>query len=385
MKVVHYISDFTGAAGPMTAAVRMMIACTAKVADIHLVTCTPLNENYLKVLGEQYNIKVTVLAIPKKKNLLEHLAAKQSLKKVVKQISPDIVHVHGSWDSTGGALEAVARDKEIVTIVSPHRGLSQAFISIDFWKQKLPRLLAYQVFMVRNCTAVLALNEQEKEDLQNLSLKKRIEVLPPIPKTIEAAEPLRNALMEAYRKALDSTYCNKLTGKETEAVQKMVKAAIADDDVTMTPPEMTGLSMRRIFLHAYDEDVTEMMMQGARKMNLAMPQPLDVASLPRYKNKKAKQRGPVMELVPSKKISETVTGVERTAVEMLIKAQTPGLYGLTLRHYAELYHLFRHTDFNEDIVLAELKRLKATGYVRLLQNKLKEFFELKDGYLIICN
>lgn len=367
----------------MTAAVRMMIACTARVVDIHLVTCTPLNDDYLKVLTEQYNIKVTILAASKKKNLLEHFALKQSLKKLVKQIEPDVVHVHGSWDSVGGALESVARDKNIVTIVSPHRGMTQAFIAIDFWKQKLPRLLAYQAFMVRNCTAVLAVSEQEKEDLLNLALKKRIEVLPPMPKTLEASEPLRLALMEAYRKALDSTYYNNITHKEMDAVLTMVKAFVADDDVKVTPPDLTGLSLRRMFFYAYDEDVTEMMMQGAAKLQMTIPPALDVAALPRYKNKKAKMRGSITDIVPEGKLSVSVSGVEKEAVEMLMKAQTPGLYGLTLRHYTELYRLFRHVDFDEDIVLAELRKLKATGYVKLLQNKLREMFELKEGFLIV--
>ena len=71
---------------------------------------------------------------------------------------------------------------------------------------------------------------------------------------------------------------------------------------------------------------------------------------------------------------------ERDAVMLISKAKALTLPRLTLRHYAELYAMFRHSDFDETLVAAELKRLHLQRFTIKLQKRLAEMFALRSGY-----
>lgn len=392
MKILHFISNFSNAAGQSAVAVQTMLLSTSKVAENHLLTCTQLTEDQVKTLLE-HNVHTHIMKRIEGKSPMAFMAWMSEIAKVLKEVQPDIVHVHGSWNSLAALVERVARHKGFITIVSPHRGLSPEMLSIDFWKQKLPRLVAYQVWMIRGCVSVIALSEKEATQISNTGLKKRIEILPDMPKDVEAMQPFAMALMAAYRKALDSMYHRNLTREEQQFVFNMVRVATVEDatmeemgileaDIKVI---MEKVSFRRIFFLAYDEDATLLMLKGVEKLSLTIPPVLDVTNVPRYKNRKAKKLGTLAEAnvsISSKiAIPESNTS-ERDAVKLIVKARKIGMDRLTLLQWVELYTLFRHTDFNEDVVSAELKRLGMKRFTKKLQKRLAADFSLKEGYNI---
>lgn len=301
---------------------------------------------------------------------------------MLKEEQPDIVHVHGAWNYTAALVEQTARKANYITIVSTHRGVSSEIIGIDFWKQKLPRLLAYQIWMIRNSTSLIALNDKEKESIMALGLKRRIEVLPAIPKEGENLDMLRDALMTMYRKALDSYYFRYTTEKETAFMEKLVAAAIVDEDVKIEAPTTEGLSFRRLSFLTSDEDITELFLNGAHKLQVSMPPLLNVMATPRYKNRKAKRLGALSDVTFSKTIRLSDDSLEKSAVVLIAKAKTLGIDRLTMRHKTELYRLFRYTDFDEERVGEELKRLGLRKFTIRLQKYLDNLFYLKPGYHI---
>ncbi|MBQ0075071.1 MAG: glycosyltransferase [Prevotella sp.] len=383
MRIVHYISDITSNAGPIAGSVQMMMACTAKVVETHFITNVALSQEDAIVWKERYGVAIHYLPPIADKNPIALISVYQNIRKTLQEIKPDVVHVHGAWNVLAAMVEHAARHSNIVTIVSPHRALSPEIINIDFWKKKLWRLLAYQIWMVRFCTAVIAMNEKEKENIISLGLKKRIEVLPTIPRDLESAGPVRDAMMATYRKALDTMYYKHITDAEKDFVATMVQATAIDKDVELRAPKTEGLSFRNIFFYAYDEDVTEQMMIGAHKMGVAIPTLMEVEKVPRYKIRKAKVRSSINNVNNSKrhKISEEYK-MEQVAVDQIAKAKSLGMKRMTLRNYLELYRLFRNTDFNEDIVAEELKRMGLKSFTIKLQKKLTKMFALKEGYNI---
>lgn len=384
MRVIHYITDFTGASGPQAAAARMMMLSTSRLVESHLVTSVPLAEDYVRVLAGQCNVQVHLLKGGAGRGLSGMLSALSGIGDVLKTLQPDVVHVHGAWDWRAAMMERLARRRGIVTLVSPHRGMSSELLNIDFWSVRLPRLIAYQALMVRNCTAVIAVSDKERDDIMALGLKKRIEVLPAMSQGEGNMERLGAALVTCYRKALDSTYARKLTQRERDVVAIALRSVVADDDVETTMPDIQGVSFRRIYFHAHDEDVMRQFIDGCRKMQIQAPPPLNVTEVPRYRNPKAKALGalagmpgePDMRKIPADREAE------RHAVRLIYKARALALQRLTLRQYAELYALFRHADFDEGMVADELRRLRLLRFTRRLQRRLAEMFGLKAGYNI---
>lgn len=392
MKILHFISNFSNAAGQSAVAVQAMLLSTSKVAENHLLTCSQLTEDQIKALLER-NVHTHIMKRNEGKSPIAFMKRMGEVAKVLKEVQPDIVHVHGAWNSLAALVERVARHNCFVTVVSPHRGLSPEMLSIDFWKQKLPRLIAYQVWMIRGCVSVIALSEKEATQISNTGLKKRIEILPEIPKDVEAMQPFAMALMAAYRKALDSMYHRNLTKEEQQFVFNMVRVATVED-ATMEEmgiqkadikASMENASFRRIFFHAYDEDATQLMLKGVEKLSLTIPPVLDVANIPRYKNRKAKKLGPLAEANikhGSKLAIPEANDAERKAVGLILNTKKIGMKHITLSQWVELYMLFRHTDFNEDIVSVELKRLGIKRFTKKLQKRLAADFSLKEGYNI---
>lgn len=380
MRVLHYIRNLAITDSDVVLAVKAMLASTAKVAENSLLTATPLPEEYVDMLHERYGIDVYVVAPPKRKNPLSYLMVKGRVKHVIKQAQPDLVHVHGAWDYLASVVERKARKRKLVTIVSPHGGLSSAVINNSFWKSRLPRLLAYQLWTIRNCTSVIALNQEESDEI--LRVKKRVEVMPQVLKDNPVQEPLGEALMSAYRKALDSSYQNYIKKEEKQLVKDMVRAAVTKDEPDLVVNVPQGVSYRRMYLYAYDEDSMQLFIDGAQKQQIQIPPVFKEEVVPRYANKKAKKRVQLKDVEASLKKNKIPTEYanERIAVEILGKASKVGRKRLTLRQWTELYDLFRNIDFDEEIVARELKRQRLKSFTKKIQKTLGKHYKLPKGF-----
>lgn len=382
MTVLHYISDLTHTSS-MTKTVMRMIQATSKTVDLHLLTSVPLSENTLAALREQLGVTVHTIGVETGANPLHYIEYYKEVRARLLDINPHIVHVHGAWDIRPAIVQRCASRNNMVTIVSPHKGMSPEIIDIDFWKSRLWRILTYQAMMVSKSTAVVAVNEKEKNDILNLGLKRRIEVLPCVTSE-QTLWAMGTALVEAYRKALDSSYRRFLQKEERAFLNSVVKKAVADVDVKVEIPSINGLSFRRISFLAYDEGATELMQRGADKSDIYLPQAIDVANITRYKTRKAKILKSLDEMsqsLPAGRIPESQME-ERRAVRLISKAKELTLKRLTLYNWVELYELFRYCDFNEDIVAEELRQCKLKGFTKKLQKRLSERFGLKEGYMI---
>ena len=377
MRVVHYIRDFSDTTSEATSLVKSIMVSTTKVTECHLLTVVPLPDTMVQAMQEQYGITVHYLTYNKAIYPIRTYAQGRQAKRLLKSLTPDIVHVYGSWDSTAAIVEKQARSRKIVTIVSPMGGLSTFNLNTSFWKDKLPRLAMYQAWMVRSCTTVVAISEQERTDILNLKLKSRIETLP-----ADNVQEQGEAIMSIYRKALDSSYLNYITHEEKQFVRDAVNNAITKEATPVEINVTEGLSYRRIYLYAYDEDAIDLLVEGTKKAAIPMPPVLNVAALPRYKNKKAKKRISLYNTdVRLKKQSiDQSHPKEMEAVKLIAAAKQTKLKRLTLKQWSELYNLFRNIDFDEDIAANELDHQKLAGFTKKLQKKLGKYYNLPKGF-----
>ena len=143
-----------------------------------------------------------------------------------------------------------------------------------------------------------------------------------------------------------------------------------------------SLSFRRLYFYAYDEDVLDKVLEGARSLSYNFPQPGNIADIPRYADRKAKKRGGIEQLqLPVRKIHLTdERSLEYKAVTSLLRVQKEGIKRLTLRHKAELYKIFRNDDFDENIVGEELVRLRLKKITKKVQRMLHELYNMPVGY-----
>lgn len=384
MKVIHYIADFGTTAGPTAQSVYSILLSTTKVAENILVTSSRHIDAEKKVSLEQHSIKVISIPFEKKYNPLTWWSFRKGIKNILNAEKPDVVHIHASWDLSPAVMECIARHQGYVTVVSPHGALTQAQLHVDFWKKKLLPLLTYYGNIMRKSILAIALSQKERDDI--ISMKKHVEVMPELINNVSSSEPFAQALMAAYRKAIDTCYDRFLTDKErlfVEMITNYTVCGFIEDKEHMAQTDTTGVSFRRIYFHAYDEDVLDRLRNGAQELDINIPPIADITSIPRYISKKAKRRGAIADLpLPRKRIHLNADSKEYQVVALLLKAHKEGLKRLTLRHLSELYAIFMNDDFDEDIVTSEIRRMKIKKFVNKLQARLKNMYYIPDGFMI---
>ena len=387
MKVIHYIPDASLQAGPVAQRVLKMAASASRMEDSVLVTSGYISKEREKALLETYKLRIVQLPRLQMNSISKIRYANTILKSVIDEEAPDVVHIHGSWDPLLALMEHIARKHGIVTCISPHGGLSNESYNMEFFKKRLIPFLLYQAPMIRYSTSMLVDSNEEWNDVSRLNLKRRVEILPPLPEDTDNRDEYSRALLAAYRKAIDSSYTLFLTKEEQNIVQRIVMTKATEKNETPIEfPEgldTKGMSFKRLFFYAYDEDVLETFHTKALQLGLYLPALIDVASFPRYVDRKAKKHGDILQLPQSHrttKLNGTVNPAERNAVEIIARVQKEKLSHLTLRHKVELYELFHNVDFDEDIVAEELKRLHLKRFTRKIQRMLHKTFLMPEGY-----
>ena len=389
MKILHYIPDFWSVNNTQAQKILHLITAVSRQTESYVVTSSPFTQEMEQQLKEVYKIQMVYLPKLSASNPLKIYHAYKVIKECLIQLQPDLVHVHGSWNPLLFVMERTARKRGFVTCVSTYGGMAPEVLNTEFFKRRLLPLIFYQAPLIRHSTSLIVINEKEWNDIRNLNLKKRVEILPPAQSTEEGAQAYSQAILAAYQKAIDSSYKRFITPEEEMIVERcMINATTMDTKYVPEHKEegdkqnKQSLSFRRLYFYAYDEDVLDKVLEGARSLSYNFPQPGNIADIPRYADRKAKKRGGIEQLqLPVRKIHLTdERSLEYKAVTSLLRVQKEGIKRLTLRHKAELYKIFRNDDFDENIVGEELVRLRLKKITKKVQQMLHELYNMPVGY-----
>jgi hypothetical protein len=341
-------------------------------------------------LKDVYKLQMVYLPKLSTSNPLKIYHAYKVIKECLMQLQPDLVHVHGSWNPLLFVMERTARRKGYVTCVSIYGGMAPEVLNTEFFKHRLLPLIFYQAPLIRHSTSLIAQNEKEWKDIRNLNLKKRVEILPLALSTEEGTQAYTQAILAAYQKAIDSSYKNYITPEEEMLVERcLITATTMDTKFVPKSSAENGenqdkpaLSFRRIYFYAYDEDVLDKVIEGAKSLSYNFPEPSNIGDIPRYADRKAKKRGGIEQLqLPVRKLHITdEKTLEYKVITSLLRVQKEGIKRLTLRHKAELYNIFRNDDFDEGIVGEELTRLRLKSFTKKIQKMLHELYNMPVGY-----
>lgn len=349
MIVLHYIPDMSLNTGIVPEYVNRLVSATEQVSTNHILTRSDFGSGVLTF----------------RKDFMRQLQL----------IGPDIVHVHASWDFYAAAAAWIARKMGYLVVVSPHGGLSPENMEVNFWKNRLPRLLAYQIRMVKQCHMVVTTSENEHQDLKRLGWKSNMAIIPhPVVSDISNDE-LRTLTQAAYRKVIDTNYRQKLTQQEQDFVLSCIKAAVWNDERMPECPvaetDKEGASFRRIYLYAHDEGVKEALIQGAHKLSISLPPVINVDDIPRFATKKANDGSEARRLKVVVQILENLTG----------KTCDTEIRHITLGTLLKAYYMLRFNDYDEDKFVSLAKKYGVLKYARSLMRRFETMFQLETGYM----
>lgn len=281
-------------------------------------------------------------------------------------VNPMVVHIYGSWDWRLCVIAFAARRHNRVVIYSPMRGLTSSNIEWNPFKRGFWRFMLCQFGALRYADVLVMQDNYEAGIFHATGLDRgRVEVLP-APES-EADEVQKEFMDSLYNKTVDTHYMRFITPQEKQFVTSMVQFAMLGVDNQIVMPNIQEISFRRVAFYVHDEDVKDIVKEGAEKAQISIPELTEVTDDMRYP-KKYKQFGGFPDKSP---------------FAMIKTAGKIGLKNLTLRHWTELYHLFRYEDYDEDKVVHELSKHSLKRTTKKIQDRLTELFFLKPGYKIL--
>lgn len=350
MIIVHYIPTMALSSGIVPEYVNILMRSTERMATSHIVTQSDMG-----------NAKQTFA-----KNFAKQLQLLQ----------PDIVHIHAVWDVYAALAEAVARHYGFFTVVSPHGMLSMENMELNFWKEKLPKILLFQKRMVQKSAMLVVTTQQELEDMNKLKWNPNIAFVPhPLVSGLSEDETA-SLIMAAYRKVLDTHYAERMSIDEEGFINRCLWASVQPEEVQMPEkdelPVVSTLSFRRIYIYAYDNEVVDMMIAGAKRLQMVTPPVLDVPNIPRFRYEKPQNK---RELKKYNTLASLMNKV-------IAGADVPeNSERVNMKVMLSIYRNLRFRDYDEDLFCRQLRDKGIRKWCSGLMSTLHDMFDMELGYM----
>ena len=361
MKILHYIPNLTKNMGQATKSVQVLHMALARSTESHLYTGN---------------------------------ASSMDFYRYVTALHPNIIHLHGCWNSQLLAALCVAHHLDIPVVTSPHGALSAQNIQQDFWKQRLPRIIAYQFICIRRSFAVHAESDEELADLKSLGWKKRAIVIPIAKEPLEEGPMVRQHI-EFYKKVIDTTLRNRFSEIERKCFWALILAEINSryDDVALdeeTTKMLTTLNednWKQIQIYALDHDVYGRIVNAAKLLKLTIPNPISTLP-PRYDHKaiwKDEKATAIADDIitaykdyqPELTLATKINDLHNTLIELHKTSNCT--YPMVT--FLEVYETFRWQYYHEDVFCDIITKAGLGKFCGQLVNTYSQLFNLQIGFM----
>ena len=319
---------------------------------------------------------------------------------------PDIVHIHVCWSWTAWRVMLWCHNHLKPVVISPGKQLMPWHVSHNYWLCKMPKLLIFQRWMIKNAQALIAVTEQEQQYLLKMGIypsvqhnetwNDRVVLIPDARYTNKITEESMNVLyLELYQKVLDSHSFMVMSKDDKLAENTLLRLGLSQDTdsqrISQEEAErvrtLSEDSWRKILLHSEEEGVLQEIRQGASLLQIA---PQSIAGLDRFPSRGKKNNSPLaMDKAHIKPFLLKEYSEEKHANDADIRVCTVILNfihelqkgSLSRRHIADLYSTLRFTDYNEKKVTDVLQLLKERKMAARILQILHESIGLEEGFM----
>ena len=169
----------------------------------------------------------------------------------------------------------------------------------------------------------------------------------------------------------------RITEDELSFINLCVKTALwpaGSQEISEVSTE--ELSFRRIYIYAFDNSITELLMKGAQMLGVQMPPCPDVAAMPRFKVKQKHNK----DINSYQKLYETISSViPGSKIEI---GRTP-TGATTYRTLCDIFQALRFHDYDEDNFAELIQKKGIAKFTARTLYQMQEAFGLELGYMPI--
>ena len=291
----------------------------------------------------------------------------------------DLLHIHGCWQQQAWTAARQALKAGTRLIFSPQGQLEPWIINENYWKEKLPKKLLYQRWIVSKAYAVVVQGKMEKECLMRLGWNPRLVVIrnPQITSSITPQEANRQHVV-LYRKVMDSNTLELMTDQTRHMLKQFIKAGITGDDRWIDGDLITlgSEEWRQILCYAHQEHLTDIVRHGISVLHFDAPD-LDVENIPFFLPEDYEDVPSIEGAIGSSFVSEN----ERL---MTTFRQLKKLFmhqRLTIAHLVELDKELRFHDFQEERLYEDLEIRGLQKLAARLMQLMAEKTGLTEGFM----
>lgn len=301
-------------------------------------------------------------------------------RKAMKEMHPDIVHIHGCWRWANALAARMATRQGARLVLSPHGGLEPWVVKLHFWKERLPHLVVYQRRLVRKAFAVIVMGRMEAESVRRTKLNPRFETVrnAHVTSTITPAD-MAASVMAIYRKTLDSFPRPLMDDTATTALRAFIKAGLTgdehwlDNDEYQSTRDLSPEAWRQVLLTAFAEGIYDTVVSGVAVAGCTAPADINPEATPVYPPHQ--RRKPATLDTQGKDDTDRMAKAIHSAHKLLRQHQ------LTLAHAVALAALVRECPADEEKLAYRLKTQGLLPFARRLMTALEELTGLEEGMM----
>ena len=177
MKVLQFIPSMSLKDGGTTTYIQELAPELGKLVDLHVCALGNLEDCIHLKNATVHTIEVS----------LKHIfRMKRQWMALLDDIKPDIVHINCCWMPQCALVQRWTRQWQKLSIVNyqlsialtPHGMLEPWIVKRHYWTKKVPAILLYQKWAVKDADVIVATAEEEKKHIAELGWNDNIAMLP---------------------------------------------------------------------------------------------------------------------------------------------------------------------------------------------------------------
>ena len=368
MVILHYIPSLGKKAGQTSTLVQRLHAALGNTVESHLFT------------GE--------------------ITIKEFVQKL-KDIKPDILHIHGCWDIHLAIAQYLAARQGCPVIISPHNALSPDTLETDFWTSRLPRIILYQFLAIRKAFVLHTATQQETADLKDLGWKKRIAFIPLDglnASDTQAAADVAEQFRILYRKVIDTRLRNTISDNERDILFTLIRQAVTPAiDAVSAPPvffdqveeqekqrqalaALAEHTWKNIQIYAIDHRADHLLFEGLKRIQYTIP--VRVTQLPsRYTIKQTLQTKSHIPIDTDDTNERDIITTIAQLHHILCLKEAEETWPSPIHLLAKLYATLRYTDYDEENIMRQLQKKHLADTAARTMHILAVLFSLSVGFM----
>lgn len=355
MIVLHYIDKFDTTTKSESEFISVLCTGMDHGVESHIVTRT------YKPDRSYEGLKVHVIS------------GKNTSLKILYDVMPDIVHVHGCWSYHTAAFLFTADRRGFYTVLSPLGGLQPWVIKKKFWKRILPKIIGYQYLAVHRAGVIHATGMMEQENIKHLHWNKKVEIVKNALVTHETTiGQMCTDMASIYQKMIDDHIGKEINISTQQAFYTLVKAGLSYDINVLRPgisviseTEKNNFTLlkhndwRFLSIFAQKEEMTQTVVRGMSVLDM--------------ENETGMQGGTT--IIPSHKNTDDIINCLHLLKKSIWKRR------LKIKDFSDLYTILRYNDYDEDELYTKLKEHHLRKLLSRLEYILVEMTGIEEGFL----